>query len=322
MLLHRFATATATLCFVLLLVGGLVHNTNSGLACGTDWPRCHGTFMPKMEGGVLIEHGHRLTAATVGLLTIVLAAALALRERRKRAAQGGPVALAVAAVFLVIAQGLLGALTVHLGLSAAVSTAHLGTSMLFFALLVVIAWQSRPLERRPSVALPPSARRLAAVTLGLVYAQMLLGAAMRHMGAGLVCGIELPLCHGQLWPAGAHPGVYLHILHRMMGLTILAFAISVGVVVARSTSSRAVKTLALALPALVLVQIVLGIMSMLALLDVAWRTAHLGVAALVLADLVGLLLVTNSARAAESSERRPMPIAAAKRSTGPATVKG
>src|SRR5438045_5115717 len=107
MILHRFAVATAVACFALLLIGGLVHNTNSGLACGTDWPRCHGTFMPRMEGGVLVEHGHRIAAATVGLLTIALAAALAVRERRR--ALGRALRLGGGAVALVVAQGLLGA---------------------------------------------------------------------------------------------------------------------------------------------------------------------------------------------------------------------
>src|SRR5437763_11412038 len=112
MLLHRFATAIAGVCFLLLLVGGLVHNTNSGLACGTDWPRCHGTWMPKMEGNVLVEHGHRLLAATVGFLTVLLAIAITIAEQRRGVAGPSVRRLGLAAGGLVIAQGLLGAATV------------------------------------------------------------------------------------------------------------------------------------------------------------------------------------------------------------------
>src|SRR5262245_21736142 len=144
MLLYRFATATAVVCFLLLLVGGLVHNTDSGLACGRAWPACEEvagaepTMTPTMTGGVAIEHGHRLLASSVGLLTIGLAA-IAWRERRRGRASGArTMSLAVAAVGLVIAQGLLGALTVRLGLSPAVSTSHLGMSMLFFGVLVAV----------------------------------------------------------------------------------------------------------------------------------------------------------------------------------------
>ena len=76
MLVHRFAVATAIATYLLILIGGLVHGTGSSLAC-PDWPTCYGTLMPKMEGGVLVEHSHRLAAAMVVLMTLVLAVMLA-----------------------------------------------------------------------------------------------------------------------------------------------------------------------------------------------------------------------------------------------------
>src|SRR5437867_13321759 len=79
--LHRLAVLTAAATLGLLFVGGLVTSTGSGLAV-PDWPLSFGRVFPPMEGGVLFEHGHRLVAATTGLLTIGLAAWFALRERR------------------------------------------------------------------------------------------------------------------------------------------------------------------------------------------------------------------------------------------------
>src|SRR4029450_1919881 len=70
---HRFAVATAVWADFVILIGGLVHGTGSSLAC-PDWPTCYGTLMPKMEGGVLVEHSHRLAAGTVVIMTLVLAA--------------------------------------------------------------------------------------------------------------------------------------------------------------------------------------------------------------------------------------------------------
>ena len=66
-------TALITILGTILLIalGGYVHNTQSSLAC-PDWPLCYGQFFPKMEGGILIEHSHRLLASLVGLLTIFL----------------------------------------------------------------------------------------------------------------------------------------------------------------------------------------------------------------------------------------------------------
>src|ERR1041384_2564730 len=71
---HGLAVATASATFLLILIGGLVHGTGSSLAC-PDWPTCYGTMMPKMEGGVLVEHSHRLGAGAVVILTLVRAGA-------------------------------------------------------------------------------------------------------------------------------------------------------------------------------------------------------------------------------------------------------
>src|ERR1700744_6213922 len=70
--IHRFAVVTAFAPYLLILIGGLGHGTGSSLAC-PDWPTCYGTMMPKMEGGVLVEHSHRLAAGTVVILTLALA---------------------------------------------------------------------------------------------------------------------------------------------------------------------------------------------------------------------------------------------------------
>ncbi|MCX5731932.1 MAG: COX15/CtaA family protein, partial [Deltaproteobacteria bacterium] len=80
MLEYRIARATAAATFVLLVIGGMVHATGSSLAC-PDWPLCYGQFFPSMEGGVLYEHGHRLVALAVSLLTLALAAVVWRRRR-------------------------------------------------------------------------------------------------------------------------------------------------------------------------------------------------------------------------------------------------
>src|SRR6185312_9989028 len=121
------------------LIGGLVHGTGSSLAC-PDWPTCYGSFMPKMEGGVLVEHSHRLAAGTVVILTLVLAGLLtAARDPALRRLRG----FGWLAVGLVFAQALLGGITVLLRLPTPISTAHTATSLLFFMAPLSPAWTSR-----------------------------------------------------------------------------------------------------------------------------------------------------------------------------------
>src|SRR5256885_4404210 len=70
---HRFAVFVVCATFLLLIAGGLVTSNDASLAV-PDWPTSFGSFaMPRMTGGVLYEHGHRLVAAAITLLTIALA---------------------------------------------------------------------------------------------------------------------------------------------------------------------------------------------------------------------------------------------------------
>jgi heme A synthase len=140
--------------------------------------------------------------------------------------------------------------------------------------------------------MPPVVQRATLVGAAAVYAQMLVGALMRHLGAGLAC-VELPLCQGQLFPAGVHPNVLLHMTHRLLGLVVFAVVAAVAVLVLRDARRTAVRALAALLPLLALGQIALGVWSITSFLDVVPVTAHLGLAALLLGDLWSLHLVSR-----------------------------
>ena len=155
---HRFAIFTACATFVLLLIGGIVHGTGSSLAC-PDWPLCFGQFFPEMKGNVFFEHGHRLFASLVGVLTVILCGlCFGVVEKGQRWGRR----LGLLAVGLVIFQGVLGGLTVIYKLPTLISLAHLCTSMLFFALVLSIACLSRRSTER--IAVSRSAYRMLAAT--------------------------------------------------------------------------------------------------------------------------------------------------------------
>ncbi|HKY44369.1 MAG TPA: COX15/CtaA family protein [Pyrinomonadaceae bacterium] len=176
--LNRFAILVACATFFLIIAGALVTSNDAGLAT-SDWPLSNGEFFPQMVGNLFYEHGHRMIATTVGLLTLVLAVYIRLREKREWVWQ-----LALFAVIAVCAQGILGALTVKYLLPLGVSTAHATLAQLFFCTTVSIAvftsrsWiEARPLYEEKEV-LP--LRNLCAAALATIFVQLILGATLRH----------------------------------------------------------------------------------------------------------------------------------------------
>jgi heme A synthase len=175
-----------------------------------------------------------------------------------------------------------------------VSTTHLGVSLIFFIYLIWLTFRLREGDARP-LLVPAGIRRW---TLGagiLVYLQCLVGALMRHLGAGLAC-VDLPLCRGRVWPSGEHPSVLLHAGHRLIAVAAGIVVIGVAVAAFRAARGRpGMRALAVALGLVVLVQIGLGAASILTFLDALPVTAHLGGAAALLAGLSCLLWSTRAA---------------------------
>ena len=126
--LHRYILFTAFCTFLLLIAGALVTGNEAGLSV-PDWPLSYGSLTPPMIGGIFYEHGHRMIASFVGLLTVILAFWIWKQEKRK------PVRIvAFSALGAVIAQGVLGGLTVLLFLPAPVSVMHACLAQTFFCL--------------------------------------------------------------------------------------------------------------------------------------------------------------------------------------------
>ncbi|MGI9069455.1 MAG: COX15/CtaA family protein [Pyrinomonadaceae bacterium] len=186
---HRFALLVASTTFFLIIAGALVTSHDAGLATA-DWPLTDGRFLPKVEslgintgvnmvGNLFWEHGHRMVATTVGLLTIGLVIFLFLKEKRGWVRRLGWLALVG-----VVAQGLLGGLTVKLMLPLAVSTAHATLAQLFFCTTVSLAvftsasWiESRPtIEEQGTLAV----RYLCVAAAATIFLQLVIGATLRH----------------------------------------------------------------------------------------------------------------------------------------------
>lgn len=181
---HQYAVFTACCTFLLLVAGALVTSNDAGLSI-PDWPLAYGSLHPPMVGGIRYEFSHRIMATCVGLLTIGLAVWLSRTEKRNWMRWLGWAALGG-----VIAQGILGGLTVRMYQPPPVSAAHATLAQLFFSTVVAIAvftsaWWFEPSEEFDDPG-SPRVRTLLLWTLLAVFLQLILGAAFRHKGFGII----------------------------------------------------------------------------------------------------------------------------------------
>jgi heme a synthase len=275
---HRFSLLLVAATLVLIFVGGLVTSTGSGLSV-PDWPLSYGMVMPPMVGGVFFEHGHRMVASTVGFLTLVLAVWTARAESRR-----GVRRLAWAALGTVIAQGVLGGLTVIFLLPTAISVAHACLAQAFFCITIALAYTtSREWQERPFRDDVYAVRGAAALATGAVFVQLLLGAIMRHIGAGLAVP-DFPRMFGHWLPpleALDQPAVAVHLAHRAGALVVLVVVLRLAARAWRTGEAR-VRRVALSAFALVLAQIALGATTVLTGKAVLPTTAHVAGGAAIL----------------------------------------
>ncbi len=295
-MLHRFAKFLVACTVILILAGSLVTSHDAGLSV-PDWPTSYGwnmfTFPPSMwVANILYEHGHRLIASTVGFLTIIMAVWLWIAEPRRWLRWFG-----VAALGSVIAQGVLGGLTVLFFLPAAISTAHAGLAEIFFCMTVAIAIFTSPGwiagydgdQRRPEGESPRtlamegrSLRLLATTATVLIYSQILVGATMRHTGAGLAIP-DFPLMFGHLIPDHWSGAIAIHFAHRVGALVVTMCLLALFAHI-RSQYKQRLELMrpATLIVALVALQVTLGALTVLSRRDPLINSFHVVCGALVL----------------------------------------
>jgi heme a synthase len=298
-MLHRFSKLVVASTILLLLAGSLVTSTGSGLSV-PDWPTTYGwnmfTFPPsKWVGGIFYEHGHRLIASTVGFLTILLAVWLWVADPRRWMKW-----LGVSALGAVILQGVLGGLTVLFFLPTTISSAHAGLAEIFFCMTVAIAlFTSRSWLEAGDAVDDGMLRRVATATTAVIYAQILIGAVMRHSDAGLAIP-DFPWMFGHLIPDHWNPKIAVHFAHRVGALIVVLSVIATSAHIwyhhpKRSELTRPASLMLL----LVASQVTLGALTVLSRRDVWINSVHLVNGALVLATSIVITLRSWQVRFSE-----------------------
>ncbi len=328
--LRRFAWLVAGCTLGLVFAGGLVTSKEAGLAV-PDWPLSFGSLNPERWWeieNIRAEHGHRLIAGGVGLLTLALTVAV-WRARPDGRARW----VAAAALGTVLLQALIGGLTVlGLELRPFITVVHALVGQGFFCLTVVLAvmlsprW--RPREARSPAGRPPATSsraswKLPTSALGLsftliVIAQLAVGAAMRHAEAGLAIP-DFPLAYGRLAPALDAEGmaridaerrrrglpqataaqIRLHYTHRLGALLVALAATGLGLRVLRDHRDRGeILFPTLLILGLVAFQLVLGALVIWSRKQPHLATLHVAVGAIILAAACVLTLEAFRLRSA------------------------
>ncbi|HEX8651431.1 MAG TPA: COX15/CtaA family protein [Pyrinomonadaceae bacterium] len=281
--LHRFTLLVTGATFVLIMAGALVTSNGAGLAA-PDWPLSYGQVFPRMVGNLFYEHGHRMIATSVGMLTIILNIWLWKSEPRLWVRR-----LGLAALGTVIAQGLLGGLTVLLQLPLAVSTAHACLAQLFFCLMVSLSVLTSPGWSAPRPLLEdeghPPLRYLCGAASVAVFLQLVIGATLRHSAA---------------WDEHLPTSLLLAHLGGAFLVTLVLCG-TVGTILSRHRGQPYLMRPAMLVGGLLLVQLGLGLAAYLVRLDspgypqplnpmVSVTVAHVACGALVLATTILITL--------------------------------
>ena len=286
--LHRFAMLLAGATFVLIFVGGLVKSTGSELSV-PDWPLAFGKLIPSLKGGVLFEYSHRVVAGIVSMLTLALMVWAILREPRRWVRT-----LAIVAFALVITQAVLGGITVLFLIPLPIAMAHTATANAFFCVVVALAiftspWfiETTPHEEQGSGI---AVATLAAITTGIVYVQILVGALMRHLSAGLAIP-DFPTSFGRAIPPLWDEYIAINFAHRCGALVVTCF---VGWLVARVLATHRdepqLRRPALGLIVLLTTQICLGAITIWSRRAVLPTTSHVAIGAAVLVTCLTLTI--------------------------------
>ena len=282
---RALSVATAIVTYALVVLGGVVRVSGSGLGC-PDWPLCHGRLLPPLDLHSIIEYSHRTTASLASALIVVtaLVAWLALRRRRDIL-----IPASVAAGLLGV-QVVLGAITVVLELPPIIVLAHLATAMALLAAVCVTA-VATIVPRAPGGS-DRGAVRLARAAAGGTYLLILSGSLVVGSGASGSCN-AWPLCGGGFSLAfDGYPAIQL--LHRGLAAAIgVLIIVSLVALLKRYHDERAVRaTVALTLAALAF-QVAVGAAVVTLHLPAALRGLHLALAGAVWAGTVVLAVIAG-----------------------------
>jgi heme A synthase len=299
MMFRALSLTAAAFALAIAVLGSWIRINGAGMTC-PDWPLCNGQIVPPLDGGVLLEWGHRMIVFLEGF--VLLGALAAAWRERKRVAGVRLVVALVCATFVV--QVGLGAATVALSNTPWSVVIHWGTGMAFLAALVTLAILA-VLRPAPGVAFRSDSALLPLLAASAVaaFAAMCAGAYVSSSGNGLAC-VSVPLCDGSVF--GITAGQVAQMTHRILALVFVAIAVTALAAGMRAEVPLRVRVAVGAACACIVAQVVLGVLNVVWMLPTSLREAHAANAALTFVAFVVAFVfarIDGTALAARAPQR-------------------
>lgn len=279
----KLAFYTGVLTYLLIVFGGYVASSESGMGCGPEWPLCNGSIIPELHGETLIEFGHRVIGAIIFFLTIILF----IMIKKDRTIDTTAKKVANWMIILLTIQLVAGAIVVFYHLPPIIITIHLLIAMVFLGILI---WYWR-LDDGMFIG-STDMKKLLIPHLNTLIVMLLftiaIGAYVKHKYYGLACGWFA--CGNSLFPKTI-PGV-MQTFHRFLALISVFYMIVLTYIVYIIKFSLLKKRMLFAL-VIILIQVIIGIMTILTSISISFAVWHLAAATLVLAIIMEARIIIS-----------------------------
>ncbi|WP_286230953.1 COX15/CtaA family protein [Neobacillus mesonae] len=272
MTIRRLSFICIVLTYLLIVFGGYVASSESGMGCGPEWPLCNGKVIPTLQGETLIEFMHRVIGAVLGGLSIILLFKL-MREKNGYTARF----ISVMMIGLLIIQVLLGAVVVVLDLPSIIITIHLLVAAVFLACLIWIWRNSGDKERVYSVFLKAVEHKRITMHINILIFLLLLtfafGAYIKHETYGLACGWLG--CRQSFLPSTTPE--WLQTIHRCLAVMTAVYILLLTYWAFVRKWGRGLQRRFLLCSLFVILQLVIGVVVIETLVAIPWAVFHLAI---------------------------------------------
>lgn len=269
----NLAFITFILAYVLIVFGGYVASSESGMGCGPEWPLCNGDVIPELQGETLIEFGHRFIGLVLFFLTITL---FIMVKKESDLAQPRSVANWMLGLFIL--QLVMGAIVVFYHLPSIIITIHLLIAFIYLAILI---WLWRYSSEKVSLSDNSWVKRHLSLISFLLFITIGLGAYVKHQQYGLACGY---LTCGDTALPKTIPEL-LQTVHRLLAIISTIYVLIFTYKVTLIPNSRLKGRMILAL-LVILLQIIIGVLTILSFVSISFAVLHLAVATLLFAIVI------------------------------------